>query len=218
MSNKNPFLKLLLCIVVATAAISPARADASLLNGDFSSGLAGWSVDWGDVTDGGGFARFQEHPVDFSSTLSQQFSIPAAASLLSFDLELSSAPGGDPDPFAWPDAFTASLLDAATFDPLISWDPLVTEFFLLENTGAIETAAGMTVAGNTISLDVSSWRGQDVLLSFDLWASYDGMTTTAELDNVNVSVVPLPGAALLALIGLGAAGVTVRRNRSARGR
>ncbi|MBN1362190.1 MAG: hypothetical protein JW993_16460 [Sedimentisphaerales bacterium] len=213
MNCKNPCLKLLFCTVVTVGAISPAYADITLQNGDFSSGLAGWTVEWGDVTDGGGYALFQEDAFDISSTLSQQFTLPLGAQLLSFDLTLSAE--GDRDPFAWPDAFTASLLDAATFDPLITWDPFVTEFFLLENTGAMETSAGMAVAGNTISLDVSSWRGQDVLLSFDLWGSYDGMTTTTHLDNVDVSVVPLPSAVLLAIVGLGSSiiGLPLKRKR-----
>jgi hypothetical protein len=64
-------------------------------------------------------------------------------------------------------------------------------------------------------LDVSNWAGYDVLLSFDLWGGLDGMQTTVSLDNVNVSVIPAPGALLLAFIGTGLVG-WLRRSRRIR--
>lgn len=211
------FLRVVFCLFAVLVAGASASADLIPLNGDFSDGLSHWLVEFGDVTDGGGYAFFQEDPDSLSSTLSQEFTIPSAALRLSFDLQMLGVPGGDSDPSAWPDAFTASLLDASTLDPLISWDPFVTEFFLLENTGAMETSAGMTVIGDTVTLDVSSWAGQDVLLSFDLWASDDGMTTTVNLDDVRVSVVPLPAGALLGVLGLvsGLMGLHFRPGRAA---
>jgi len=215
MRNRNVFTLIALCAVVCFPAPS-AVADPAIVNGDFSAGLTDWTVEWGDVTDGGGFALFQEDVPEFpgdlpdiSSTLSQAFTLPGQALFLSFDLAMTAE--GNPDPLAWPDAFTASLLDGGTLDPLVSWDPFVTEFFLFENTGLMETAVGVAVAGDTVSLDVSAWAGQDVLLSFDLWAGEDGMTTTAALDNVNVSLVPVPGAAVLGALGLASGLVGLRR-------
>ena len=46
----------------------------------------------------------------------------------------------------------------------------------------------------------------DAYLAFDLWSSYDGMITTVHLDNVEISVIPAPGALLLALFGTGTVG------------
>lgn len=197
-------------IVIALTAVS-AFAGPNLQNGDFSSGLSGWTVEWGDVTDGGGYALFQEDSIHITSTLSQEFTIPVGALDLSFDVVMTAVSGGVSDPFAWPDAFTASLLDPVTYNPLVS-NPGYPDFYYLDNTGSLETIAG--ISGNTVSLDVSTLRGLDALLSFDLLASYDGMSTSVSLDNVNVSVIPAPGALLLGLIGAGAAGLWRRFRRS----
>jgi hypothetical protein len=211
MKKKSHLKSLAFCVVVVLCTALPGFS--GITNGDFSTlDLSGWTVEFGTVTDGGGYALFEEDLSDLSSTLSQQFTIPALALELSFDLWMSAEAGGDYDPFSWPDAFTASLLDPVTFDPLIS-NPGVTEFYYLDNTGYEETVG--TVSGSTVSLDVSNWAGYDVLLSFDLWGGLDGMQTTVSLDNVNVSVIPAPGALLLAFIGTGLVG-WLRRSRRIR--
>ena len=212
MKEKRFFELLGFRVMVLTIGGLTAYASPTPLNGDFSAALNGWTVEYGYVSDGGGYALFQEHPIDLSSTLSQEFTIPDLALELSFDVDMWATPisGETIDQSAtlyWPDTFTVSLLDA-DFNPLISWDPLVTEFFLLDNQPVIKKASGVTISGNTISLPISSdWAGQDVLLSFDLWASYDGKETTVNLDNVNISVIPAPGALLLGLMGTGAVGL-----------
>lgn len=182
-----------------------------LENGNFSTpGLSGWTIEYGTVTDSGGYAMFQEDSASLSSTLSQQFALPAGATTLSFDFWMSSVQGGEFDPFAWPDAFTASLLDPVTFDPLAS-NPGSTEFFYLDNTG-YQSSIG-TVSGNTVSLDVSSFTGSDVFLSFDLWGGLDGMQTSVSIDNVTVggvAVVPAPAALLLGVVGTGLVGLLRR--------
>ncbi len=193
----------LIIIIVASAGLT-VFAGPTLQNGDFSAGLNNWTLEYGTVTDGGGYALFEEDLFSLSSTLSQQFTIPALALELSFDLVMSVVPGGDYDEFSWPDAFTASLLDPVTFDPLVS-NPGYIDFYYVDNTGYLETVA--TVSGNTVSLDVSSLAGLDAYLVFDLWGSYDGMLTSVNLDNVEVSVIPVPGALLLGFIGIGSFGV-----------
>lgn len=203
-------IRLKLSVVLAVLLMmlqSSVLAVPTVENGDFSAGLSGWTVEWVTVTDGGGYALFEEDAFDLSSTLSQEFTIPALALELSFDVQMSAVPGGAFDPFAWPDAFTASLLDPVTYDPLLS-NPGVTDYYYEENTGYVETVA--TVSGNTVSLDVSGLAGLDAYLVFDLWGSDDGMLTSVSLDNVNVSVIPAPGALLLGLIGMGAVGVLRR--------
>jgi hypothetical protein len=201
----NGYVKasVVVCMLVSLFALSVATAAPTLQNGDFSGGLTGWTVEYGTVTDGGGYALFQEDTASLSSTLTQTFNLPVGSQTLSFDVWMSSVTGGDYDPFAWPDAFTASLLDPVTFAPLI-FNPGFNEFYYLDNTGVEQTVGA--VSGNTVTLDVSALAGQDVFLSFDLWGSLDGMQTTVGLDNVNVSgvnVVPAPGALLLGSIGVG---------------
>jgi len=216
MKEKRFFELLGFSVMVLTIAGLTAYATPTPLNGDFSSGLDYWQVNppdglGGPVSVVSGYAFFEEDTYYILSTIGQVFTIPDLALELSFDVVISSVPGGDDAPFAWPDAFTASLLDPVTFDPLIS-NPGVTEFYYLDNTGYEETAG--TVSGSTVSLDVSSWAGYDVLLSFDLLGGLDGMQTTVGLDNVNVSVIPAPGALLLGLIGTGAVGLWRRLKRS----
>ncbi|MBN2137180.1 MAG: hypothetical protein JW720_05190 [Sedimentisphaerales bacterium] len=184
-----------------------------LQNGDFSAGLTGWDVDpfGGPVIDGGGFALLSEDDVVMLSSLTQEFSLPIDAKILSFDFVMSAT--GTPDPFGmWADAFAVSLLEPApSFLPLIS-NPGYSEFYYLENTGYEETVAG--VLGDTVSLDVSAFAGRDVLLAFDLIGADDGMETTVSVDNVEVStvVIPAPGALLLGYIGT--CGVCLWRRRS----
>ena len=211
MRSSNRFVSFVSCLLGAVMAVPTASAGLSLQNGDFSSGLTAWTVEYGSVTDGGGFALFQEDPAFLTSTLSQQFTIPAGATQLSFDVLMSAAPGGDTDPFVAPDAFTASLLNPLTLDPLV-FNSGYSDFFYMDNTGGLETIAA--VSGSMVALDVSGLAGLDAYLVFNLVAGEDGMTTTVNLDNVNVSVVPLPGALLLGLLGItSAAGLLHRHNK-----
>lgn len=197
--------------VIAVLATVTAFGGPTLQNGDFSAGLSSWDVEWGTVSPDSGHALFEEDPVDASSTLSQPFTIPSLALDLSFDIELSAVPGGDDYGFP-PDAFMVSLLNPVTCDPLVS-NLGFTEFYYLDNTDYEETVG--SVSGNTVTLDISGLRGLDALLSFDLWGGDDGMLTTAALDNVNIAVIPTPGALLLGLIGTGTVGLWRRFRKSA---
>jgi MYXO-CTERM domain-containing protein len=207
MANKS-FLRTIRFSAIVVALLSVTSfAGTTLQNGNFSAGLTGWNVEFGTVTDGGGYALFEEDQFELSSTLSQVFTIPDLARELSFDLEMTSVPENGHE--SWPDAFLASLYDS-NGKPLFA-NPLgVDEFYYLDNTGILDTTG--TVTGNSVSLDVSSLAGQDVLLSFDLFGGNDGMFTTVGVDNVNVSVIPAPGALLLGLIGMGTFGLW-RRSR-----
>ena len=205
MKKKWVFKRIGFCVMgVALAGVTAVGAPA-LQNGNFSSGLDWWTVESGVVSDGGGFALFEEDPVFGMSSLVQEFGLPPGALELSFDVDMSAVAGGD-DFGCSPDAFTASLLDPLTYDPLVS-NPGFTDFYYLDNTGWEETVA--TVSGSTVSL------GQDVFLAFDLLGGDDGMVTSVSLDNVSVSVIPAPGALLLGMIGTGLVGF-LRRSRIAK--
>lgn len=197
-------------IVSLWLSTQPVRAD--LMNGTFDTGLSGWSITSGIVqhalAGGDGKARFVQDDNNFdpSSTLSQPFTLNPGSLTLSFERQMQSIfVGGETD------TFTASLLDSIG-NPLVAIAG-ETHFYSLDSAGAEHTAAtGVSVFGNTVSLDVSSWANSNVTLVFSLAHDYtDALQTSVLVDNVAVSVVPVPGAGVLAGLGLGLAGWRLRR-------
>ena len=203
------FSKMFFVIAFVFGVLSAGTAIADITNGDFSTaGLSGWTA-VGTVSDGGGYAFFEEDPFLWSSSLSQEFVVPDLALELSFDVVMDAQ--GTYDPFAWPDAFTASLYDnPLDLNPLVQTTAFSDDFFYMDHTGFVDTVADFD--GLTVRLDVSGFRGMGAYLVFDLWGYDDGVSTTVDLDNVEVSVVPAPGALLLGVIGIGTVG-TLRRSR-----
>jgi hypothetical protein len=197
--------KTYLCGII-TAAVSISLVLAGTLqavptNGDFSSGLDSWTVESGTVTDGGGYAFFEENSSFYSSLINEQpFTLPAGAFELSFELSMGYE-GGPPNS----DTFTVSLLDE-TLNPLISYNPSVTWFYSLEPGFEPVTVATWGDIGDDwmrVTLNVSSFAGTNVLLAFDFISEADDVTTTVKLDNVNVLAIPAPAALLLGFIGTG---------------
>jgi len=179
--------------VILFACIPPVYG--TLQNGDFTAGLAGWTVESGNVSDGGGYALFEEHETKILSTLKQGFTLPDWTSMsLSFDVKMSATSGGPHDPFAWPDAFTASLLDPATLEPLV-YNPGRTDYFYIDNTNSI-----ITIGTLTVTIDLTGLGGRDAALYFDLIGSDDGMLTSVNVDNV--AVIPEPTTCLLLIWSL----------------
>ncbi len=192
-------------------------------NGTFNpeDGLSGWTVvpsevEGTSITNNGGYALFQED-FDYSPiSLEQVFTLPASALELSFDRIMESIGVGSPTT----DSFTVSLLDES-YNPLISYDPGVTWFYSIDTSVGELMAPGVSVFGNTVTLGVSSYANMNVLLAFDFFSEVDpayneegelipgldGVITTVALDNVDVSVIPAPGALMLGLIGTATVGL-----------
>ena len=204
MENVTVSLLIQLCCVCDRVCVCVLCTDlsvpvgAALINGDFSSGLTGWQVDSGMVSDGGGFTFFEEDQTQILSTLVQAFNLPADVLSLSFDLLFSSAPGG-PDLATFPDAFSVSLLNPVTFAPFVS-SPSRSDFYFIDNSGVVETIA--STVGDSIRVDLTGLGGMDVALFFDLFGGDDGMISSVELDNVMVEVIPEPASFLLMTLGM----------------
>ena len=206
-----------ICVVLAAGVLflAAGQVSADITNGDFSAGLTGWTTA-GPVSDGGGYALFEEDPLFGVTSLEQEITIPAQALSLSFDYGLFSTPDGTSG-YPLPDRFSAYLLDAVTRNPLLS-RPGLTDYFFEDRRGfgAFDSTI-VTVAGGTVTLDLTSIAaGTDALVTFDLLGGDDGFATQATVDNVSVSLIPVPGAALLGVVGLASAGYRLRRrNRNA---
>jgi hypothetical protein len=216
---------------------------APLQNGDFSiPDLAGWTAyadgftldpandPFSPVYDGGGYAVMTEDYTAWQLTLEQEFSLcPEIGPLsLSFDYRLTYPDDGT-GPGAFPDAFTASLLDPVTMDPILytPWSPTQTEFFYHDNAESddpflpsidydptIVTWVGSFIQGH-VTLDLTSLpAGTPVLLVFDLFLGDDGKQTTVEIDNVEVQCLPEP--LTMVLVGVGLAGAVRYRARERR--
>jgi hypothetical protein len=183
-----------------------------------------WINSFGNVSwDGFSNAVFTVNEGDDDAVLEQHFTLPGNALTLRFGFTLTST--GTYDLSAAPDAFVAYLFDDA-YTPLVSI-PGYDEFYYLDHTGWEDRGPGVasTVAGGggtysgVVSLDVAAFAGWNVILEFDVLSGFgptgwlDGMDTAVALDFVNV-VVPVPGAAVLALLGFSAVGFHWRRARS----
>jgi hypothetical protein len=184
--NAILFRTLFVIAVFSTCAV------AQLTNGDFSNGLNDWVVESGTVTDGDGYAFFEQGVFGDPAILSQEFTIPDGALMLTFDVNMVSKYEGGPGPET--DKFTAYLY------------PDVEEFFSMDNEGFVGFDS------RTVNLDVSGFSGMNAYLVFELTSDItDGVLATVSLDNVNISVIPAPGALLLAFVGTGLVGWLRRR-------
>jgi len=174
---------------------------AGITNGDFSADLTtGWTVEAGYVEwwndESARFAPDYDQDTFFQhSTLSQIFTMDAGLRTLSFDLMMEAGEGET-------DVFTAYLLN-----PNDNNEPLIyitgkDYFFSLSSDGEIEDEL-VTIAGDTYNLDVSGITVSEVKIVFDLEHDYTDVDTYAFLDNVQVSLIPAPGAFMLGSIGVG---------------
>ncbi len=203
--KKQSVLKLI-AVSITFLLASTHLLQAGITNGYFPTDLTGWVITnnveqgpwlWPNGSDNGS-ARFgpDEEELFEHSTLSQEFTLDAGSQTLSFDLTMG--PGGGET-----DVFTAFLLDSSG-DPLIFIDDDKDYFFSLSSDGDIEDEL-VTIDGDTYSLDVSGITVSNVKIVFDLAHDYsiNDVDTYAFLDNVNVSLIPAPGAFVLGSIGVG---------------
>jgi hypothetical protein len=163
-----------------------------LTNGSFAEGLAGWSTSElggsaapGGVVAGGGVANISEGD-SFLVTLSQTFQVPAGPKALSFTVRLE--PGFDRSGVSIPDAFEASLLDAGELPVTRSWSDQATSFINFQESGAVNSGAGVAWDGQRAMLDLSAVPGGTlVTLYFDLIGADLDVLTAVRVDDVEVT-------------------------------
>jgi len=203
-------------------------AGADLANGEFIDDLSPWIVSplivggdngvvWidGDA-DGDGEAKFipdlADSPSWDDSTLSQIFTLDPQSLTLSFDFRMGTV--GDET-----DIFTASLLDTTVLENPLVFVSGETYFYYFDSVAFENKATEVFVSVidniRTVSLDVSTWASEEVKLVFNLEHDYtEAVDTEVYLDNVGVSLVPVPGALVLGSIGLSLAGCWLGKRRT----
>lgn len=167
----------------------------NLQNGAFSPGLGGWtagqlggSVQPGSVTSLAGRAQFLEGD-SFLVSLSQTFMVPSQAASLSFDVY--QIPGFDLSATFIPDAFEASLVDGNLLPVVPPWNPLATSFFNLQETGAMNLGAGVTVNGTRVTVSLAGVpAGLVVTLHFDFIGGDSDTAGGVQIDDVRIQTPP----------------------------
>jgi hypothetical protein len=208
--RRNGWLVLLIAIVGLI--VRPAKA-GSLVNGDFSQGLSGWTVsDPALVSVTNGQAVIKESATDLEVDLSQTFTIPVGALSLSFSLvSLVSENDGIP-----PNAFGAAVLDPNTLNSVVPIVlPSTDSFYIRDLVPGVthgDAASGVTVSPSPdalpllITVDLpSALVGQDVTILFRVISGGTDAGSSVTLDDVQVNApsVAVPEPSSLILAGLG---------------
>ncbi|WP_435009572.1 PEP-CTERM sorting domain-containing protein [Tundrisphaera lichenicola] len=209
----------LVAFMVWMASTSASQAGL-LVNGDFSSGLAGWTVTVSDsVSVIGGVAVLSESPTVSEVTLYQDFMIPVGLQTLSFEL----IGVGTEDDFP-PSGFGASLLDPGTLASLVTTVDAFTDSFYTRDLDS-STTQGMAALGVSvspsgdslpvkISVDVSALGGEMARILFRLVGGGSLSESSVSVDNVYAGAnfaVPEPSS--LALLSVGLIGLARRYRR-----
>ncbi len=119
------------------------------------------------------------------TSLTQTFVVPANPQSLEF--EIVSLNLGSDSPGQLPDAFEVALLDQAANSLVSTHHPSSTAFANFLPDGNRSLAAGVTVQGSKVRLDVSRLAaGTTATLVFDLIGNPNKSASTATIDNVRV--------------------------------
>ncbi|QDV05607.1 hypothetical protein Poly30_11050 [Planctomycetes bacterium Poly30] len=178
-------------VPISTGTVAaPGSGCSPLLNGGFEFDLPGWTPfaspggsPEGQVLVENGAAVLEEG-ASFLTSLSQSICLTDDARFLRFDLvgtefDLSAS--------LIPDAFEASLLDASFQSVVPTWGPGATSYFNVQEDGTQLPGSTVTVAGNTVSLDLTGVpRFTDLLLTFDLIGADTDTLGRVRIDNVYV--------------------------------
>ncbi len=210
---------------LAVACLSALPSSASVINGDFSSGLGSWTTS-GDVT-AVTEATLGDN-AEIYSYLYQAVALAPGQYRIEFDFLnlLSSDVASDPN--AFPDTFFASLYftnDLPSFDLTGAVFDDVAPLFDLESSGPLNVAGVLSPSAvgpdwTHFSFDFTNSFSYVIpvfeMLDFNVVSG----DSTVGLDNVSITldpaVVPIPEPATLTLLGMGLAGWLAKRKRNAK--
>ncbi len=169
-------------------------ATSPIINGDFAQGLNGWHTQFvgqatnespGIINAQSTVAQFSENQ-SFLTSLSQSFTIPPNPQSIEFDLVALGL--GSDSPSQLPDAFEVSLLNTSSSSLVPTHQPSSTAFINFAPGGIRSAAAGVTIQGTKVKLDISRLtRGTTANLVFDLIGNPNTSQSTATIDNVRIA-------------------------------
>jgi hypothetical protein len=168
-------------------------------NGDFSAGLAGWTVEVSPITSPpgtvsavGGAAEISEGRAHFAS-LQQVFAIPLGANALRFEV-VAGPTWSNPAPFI-PDAFEAHLTTPQGIPLVPTWRLGSSAFFSTSEPGTTKNGATTTVQGAVVKVPLLELAaGTEARLTFALVGGDTDTMGTVRVDNVVLEVDSPPSA------------------------
>jgi hypothetical protein len=203
-------------LVAGTLLMCSVPSQANLIqNGDFGSGLAGWTT-WGSVTASSGAATLGDTTSAGLSGLSQTFYLSPGTTGVSISFDYLF--GGTDTTSRYSDIFSSTFAFASSVLPFINLNNLVWTLSSSAQFGSVLHFNAFYTITNLVNVNPNA------LISFNLtelagFLCQDGTNTSVRIDNVNVAgaPAPVPEPATLLLLGsglLGLAGTSRLRRRA----
>lgn len=223
MIREGNFSKTIVVILGAVMVMAYGTVEATVINGDFSGGLADWEAH-GTVSSVGGVAILGD---DFpGADLYQGIAAGPGNFVLEFDFLGMLSSDLSADPFAFPDTFFASILfidDYSQFDLALGIFDDSLSLFDMDDLGVFNANPSATIGTSALGGDWQHFRMAFnsaytyVVPTFELWDfNYVIGDSEVQIDNVSLtaSQAPIPEPATLVLFSLGVLGVTLQKKRS----
>lgn len=194
---------------------------ATVINGDFSDGLNGWTTEdldigWNISSPSASVYVDSEQAVLKTQgylsdivliSLYQPIMVPSFANTLSFDVGFWQGPVDSVDHpdggFPFPDFLSVSYLDA--IGP--AFDLFLMNYDYVGPYNVDGSLTDLSSGWYRFSRNISGLRNHSGILYFDLFDDLDGYFSTARIDNVQVSVAQVPEPSTITLMAVGLTGI-----------